>query len=288
MSKRWDDLPLWLRWIVGLAIVAVVVLAAWALLVPAADSLARHDVGSATTSRAEHLQTARDAARGRLLTLGAGLFALGALVYTARNYRLSREGHVTDRYTKAIDQLGSDKPEVQIGGIYALERIARDSRRDHPTVMEVLYAFIREHAPERRTSPEDRAPPDVQAAVTVIGRRMAKYDRPEQYVNLRFANLTKAHLEDANLKGADLYGAHLEGAWLPGANLTGANLKGAWLSRAHLTSEDHPHPADFTDAKLAGAHWPAGIKAPEGWERYPADSDRLKPVRGEASESPAS
>ena len=36
------------------------------------------------------LQTARDTARGRLLTLGAGLFAAGALVFTARNFTLSR------------------------------------------------------------------------------------------------------------------------------------------------------------------------------------------------------
>jgi|HubBroStandDraft_6_1064221.scaffolds.fasta_scaffold328123_1 hypothetical protein len=236
MSKRWDDLPRWLQWtIVGLAAVAVVVLVAWVLFVPVADLLARHDVGSVTTPRTKLLQTARDAARSRLLTLGAGLFALGALVYTARNYRLSREGHVTDRYAKAIELLGSDKPDVQIGGIYALERIARDSRRDHPTVMEVLFAFIREHSPQGRTPPEGRAPPDVQAAVTVIGRRTTKYDRQEEwYVNLRFANLTGAHLEHADLKNADLNGAHLEGARLNGANLTNA-----WLSGAHPQG---PHP----------------------------------------------
>ena len=46
---------------------------------------------------------------------------------------------MTDRYTKAIEQLGPDKGlDVRIGGIYALERIARDSPRDHPTIMEVL------------------------------------------------------------------------------------------------------------------------------------------------------
>jgi hypothetical protein len=82
-----------------------------------------------------------------LLTLGAGLFAAGALIFTARNFILSRrtfelteQGQVTDRYTKAIEQLGSNTIDVTIGGIYALERIARDSPRDHPTVMEVLAA----------------------------------------------------------------------------------------------------------------------------------------------------
>src|SRR5689334_64926 len=117
--------------------------------------LARHDVGSAKGSV---LQTARDAARGRLLTLGAGLAAAGALMFTARNFMLSREGQVTDRYTKAIEQLGSDKLDVRIGGIYALERIARDSAKDHPTVMEVLTAFVREHSLEPWPPPADDEP----------------------------------------------------------------------------------------------------------------------------------
>jgi hypothetical protein len=57
---------------------------------------------------------------------------------------LSREGQATDRYTKAIEQLGSDKIDVRIGGIYALERVARDSPRDHPTTI-----GVGSHRPER-------------------------------------------------------------------------------------------------------------------------------------------
>jgi hypothetical protein len=41
---------------------------------------------------------------------------------------------------------GADKLDVRLGGIYALERIAKGSKRDHPTVVEVLSAFVREHA----------------------------------------------------------------------------------------------------------------------------------------------
>ena len=146
MLKRWAAWPRGIRWLVGgIAAVVLALAIAWVLFVPVADWLAHHDVGSA---KGPLLQTARDAARGRLLTLAAGLFAAGALVFTARNFTLSREGQVTDRYTKAIEQLGSDKLDVRIGGIYALERVARDSARDHPTVMEVLTAFIREHSHE--------------------------------------------------------------------------------------------------------------------------------------------
>jgi hypothetical protein len=57
----------------------------------------------------------------------------------------SREAQFADRYSQALEQLGSDNLDVRIGGIYALEGIALDSPRHHPTVMEVLTAFIREH-----------------------------------------------------------------------------------------------------------------------------------------------
>jgi hypothetical protein len=159
-----------IRVLIGVAAVVLAAVIVWALLVPGTDWLARHDIGSAKGS----LAAARDAARGRLLTLGAGLLAAGALLFTARNFILSREGQVTDRYTKAIEQLGSDKLDVRIGGIYALERVARDSAKDHPTVMEVLTAFIREHSreqwpPSDAGRPEQRLTrPDIRVAVTVV------------------------------------------------------------------------------------------------------------------------
>jgi hypothetical protein len=96
------------------ATAAVAVLYLYLLLWLGPGILAKHDVGSVTGSlRTSRLQTARDAARGRPLTLGAGLFAIAALVYIARNFSLSREGQVTDPYTRASEQLGSDKLDVR-------------------------------------------------------------------------------------------------------------------------------------------------------------------------------
>ena len=105
------------------------------------------------------------------MAFSAGLFGAGAVIYTARNFSLARQGQVTDRYTKAIEQLGSDKGlDAQIGGIYALERIARDSHVDHPNNIEVLAAFIRDHSSEQwplaepgAKTPERATRPDVQA-----------------------------------------------------------------------------------------------------------------------------
>jgi len=95
---------------------------------------------------------------------------------TNKTTALALQGQVTDRYTKAIEQLGSKEIDVRIGGIYALERIAYDSERDHPTVMEVLATFVRDHSPEQWPLPTvheagakptgRKTRPDVQAALT--------------------------------------------------------------------------------------------------------------------------
>jgi uncharacterized protein YjbI with pentapeptide repeats len=281
--RRWTT-QWWARWLAATAAVVLVlvilVAIGWALLIPLADALAHHDVGSVKGSL---LETARDAARGRLLTLAAGVFAAGALAFTARTFYLSQrtfnlsqrtfelteQGQVTGRYTKAIEQLGSDKLDVRIGGIYALERIALDSPSDHPTVVEVLTAFIREHSREPWTAPgpldaepERSTRPDVQAALTVVGRRDA--ERDIRRIDLAHADLPGAHLDHARLDhaglghahlrhamlagvhlgGGDLYKAHLYGAFLgDGADLTGAMLAAADLTTAYLR-----------DASLAGAN----------------------------------
>jgi uncharacterized protein YjbI with pentapeptide repeats len=255
-----------IQWTAGiLAASALAVAIAWLLFIPVADWVATHDVGNVTGAlRVSSLQTARDAARGRLLTLGAGIFAAGALAFTARNFTLARrtfelseQGQVTDRYTKAIEQLGSDKVDVRIGGIYALERIALDSRRDYPTVMKVLAAFIREHSREQLRLPEpDTEPlerlirPDIQAAVTVITNGGYEHDRDR--IDLAGVNLAGADLVAADLRHVNLSGADLSGAKLTAAKLADIKLAKAELSNADLTDTDLAG-ADLTDADLTYA-----------------------------------
>jgi hypothetical protein len=69
--------------------------------------------------------------------------------------KLSEQGQFTDRYTKAIDQLDNKKAlAVRLGGLYALERIARDSPPDRATIAEVLCTYARS-APPRSRPPGD-------------------------------------------------------------------------------------------------------------------------------------
>jgi uncharacterized protein YjbI with pentapeptide repeats len=192
----------------------------------------------------------------------------------------TREGQFADRYGKAIEQLGSDNLDIRVGGIYALEGIAIDSSKHHPTVMEVLAAFIRRHSSDQWPLPdateaeitERTTRPDVQAAVTVIGRRQTRND--QQPINLIGANLTRANLTQAKLAGARLAGADLAHADLTEADLAHADLVNAQLSGANLTNADLTH-ADLTLARLTGANLPYAKLASAGLARANLTGARL-------------
>jgi hypothetical protein len=267
--------PWWLWALAGLVTLAIV-LAVWKL-----PSLLYGDVSNASPDA--RLQAA-SGFRTALVAGLAGLAALGSLAMATRTYRLTQQGQITERYTKAIDQLGSNKLETRLGGIYALERIAVDSERDHRTVVEVLGAFAREQGGQP-TPPNDgdaarseRVATDVEAAVTVLGRLPDRFFlRPRANlasVYLAQANLLGANLLGADLRWADLSGADLSWAKLPGAKLLGAKLLGADLLRADLSGADLRRAdlsgadlrrADLDHVELEGAvcsaatHWPDGF-----------------------------
>lgn len=160
--------------------------------------------------------------------------------------RREAEKQITERYSKSIEQLGNDKIEVRLGGIYALERIARDSPKDHWTIMEVLTSFVQEKSPlqENKNNQEEgpktkakkfqKITKDVQAALTVIGRRDFSKDPEHVRLDLSETNLNGADLSGANLRRINLNGADLNGAILWEANLTMASLHYTNLSGAVL------------------------------------------------------
>src|SRR5215467_13025235 len=235
---------------------------------------------------ADRLKTENDV-RTTLLHGVAGLVLLAGALLIWRQSQMSRQGQMTERFTRAIDQIDYTKAvEVRLGGIYALERIARDSpETDHWPIMEVLTAYVREHAQwteakpgSEESSDEARPAVDIQAVLTVLSRRSQWYQNGElqcldlRQTDLRRANLPAAHLEGASFGGAHLERAYLGGAHLEGANLFAAHLEGAYLPSAHLEraslGEAHLERADLggaylEGADLRGAHLEGAAGAPE-------------------------
>jgi uncharacterized protein YjbI with pentapeptide repeats len=188
-----------------------------------------------------------------VVALGAGLY------YTNQDNREQRQlqiqAQVSDRFAKAVEQLGSSQLTTTLGGIYSLERLMHDSPADQHTVIDVLAAYVRDTSkrrPKRTPStsprgPSDRIPPstELQAALTVLGRQ------PKG--NYLLLDLPGADLSAANLRFADFAGADLRGAYLRYAELRYADLSDADLSDADLSGADLSDMVDLTSADLIGA-----------------------------------
>ncbi len=145
-----------------------------------------------------------------------GLALLGTLYFSARTLQLNRRGQLTERFTKAVEQLGQLGPEklaVRLGGIYALEQIALDSQELHWPAMEVLTAFLRDVSTARSEASDHSALPplasDRQAAATVLGRRPERRRRDEERDD-RELDLSDVQLANVKLSiGSAKGGFHL-------------------------------------------------------------------------------
>ncbi len=196
---------------------------------------------------------------------------------------ISSERHITERFVRVMELLGDEKLEVRLGGIYALERIARDSPNDQTAVTEVLATYIREHATwNKQEAAPTRLRSDIQAILTVLGRRTWVSGEDESLdlhatalatAYLPFARLQRAFLYEADLRGAMLYNADLRGAWLWKAHLHNTILEGAHLEGADLTAAE-----GLTWEQLEQAHLDKTTKIPD-YLRSSAPDNAFEPKR---------
>lgn len=248
-------------------------------------------------------------------TLALSSLGLGALVVALlsapliiwrswiahQDYKVNKQGHITDRINKAVENLGAHKTnkdsetipnlEVRIGGIFALERIAQDSPRDHIQIMEILSAYIRKNAPvsaalsaeELHDNPFTAPRVDVQTALTVIGRRKPRQikleEREKYYIDLQRTalqgaslsrlNISRVLFHYSNLAGANLIRTTLIGTpeyqkiWgvcFNGAKFTWCTIKNLEFPDTTLSCADFMR-ASFQDVKLSTINQEAMLKS---------------------------
>jgi hypothetical protein len=214
--------------------------------------------GDALKQEEQRLKARNDARTAGVQLIGVLGLVVGSLL-TWRTVRLTREGQITDRFAAAVENLDGDKAQsTQLGAVYALERIARDSRRDHWPVMEILVGYLHEQA-DPAPDPKERGSytvkPQVQAVARVLGRRRARWDGDDNEISLAGLDLRNIRLPDADLRRANLSESNLSGAFLERANLDGATLRKTVLRGAHLDgarAHGATIGADFTGARLDG------------------------------------
>ncbi|MFG3287070.1 pentapeptide repeat-containing protein [Streptomyces sp. NPDC048111] len=250
-----------------------------------------HDLAGARVPAPDRLKAVNDV-RTTLLQVVGGLVVLSGAYATWRQLRVSQdglratqEGYVTDRFSRAVDQLGSDKLDVRIGGLHALWRIAEQSARDREAIISIQAAYLRTHLPWPPAGPHapaadapinDIAPletrgADAQVALTALG--VLCRHREQSWVNLSITDLRRAdcdglwfpevNFDRACMEAAGLYHANLTQASLVSVNLRHADLTTAVLRRARCVLADlraaklvetDLRDADFTESDLREAN----------------------------------
>ncbi|MBE8517014.1 pentapeptide repeat-containing protein [Amycolatopsis sp. H6(2020)] len=283
---------------VGMVVLLVLLLVA-TLIVPDLVITSPADVPN------QQMSAARSALRGNLLqAFGALFFIVTAvtawhqlrlnqrtllqrseeisanLALSAEQARIANETLSTERFSRAVTQLGDTAIAIRLGGVYALTRLAEGSPQEKSLAIDVLCAYIRTWSPSDAVEaapvlPLRRRAMDVQAALTFVAstpfeaRKMIDLSGADLRgcdlvgAHLRRADLSYAVLDEAVLIGADLNDANLRearldqvsgsGIRLGGADLGGASLRGADLTGAQL------HHANIADADFTGAVF-AGVK----------------------------
>ena len=102
--------------------------------------------------------------------------------------RDATERRITELYTKAVEQLGSDKAPVRLGGLYALERLAQDNPAQRQTIVNVICAYLR--MPFALTAPSEY--PDLKSADEPPGDIWQQ----ERQVRLTAQRILAEHLRD--------------------------------------------------------------------------------------------
>ncbi|UQT61278.1 hypothetical protein M4V62_42875 [Streptomyces durmitorensis] len=111
-----------------------VLLVALIVVVAPRHLLAWETAGARVPDRAKAINDIRTT----LLQGLAGVALLVGAFFTWRQLQVTRYGQLSERFTAAVEQLGNPSVEVRIGAVFALERVAVDSRDDRGTVAEVL------------------------------------------------------------------------------------------------------------------------------------------------------
>ncbi|MEU7453732.1 pentapeptide repeat-containing protein [Streptosporangium roseum] len=168
------------------------------------------------------------------------------------------ERRVTDLYTKAVEQLGSEKAAVRLGGLYALERLAQDNPAHRQTIVNVICAYLRMPYTVPNTDAHTAQPPgpwQIKPVPSTGGEG-------ERQVRLTAQRILAEHLKDertAEERDAgqptgprfwDDMRIDLSGAILISFDINRCRVSEASFSKATFTGN-----ASFDKATFTGAAW---------------------------------
>jgi len=230
------------------------------------------------------LTTARlDAVRTGLAAGGGAGAAVGLMLAFRRQHHQeiatlltdqdATQRRITELYTKAVEQLGSDKAPVRLGGLYALERLAQDNLSQRQTIVNVICAYLRmpfQATPEGTATTAGEEDAAAARTETEIASALPDNIRQQEIqVRLTAQRILSGHLrqEGARQPPAEIALSRL---WrdisldLTGATLIDFNLVGCFIGDARFDTAIFSGDAAFDaatfggDARFGGATFSGG------------------------------
>lgn len=231
-----------------------------------------------------------------IATIVGGLAIFWNIILSRKQLSISQDQSITDRFFKAVEQLGHEQSAVRVGSIYALGRIAHDSFRDHGPVVEVLAFHIRDQRSFRCSDEIKGKLPsfdrDIGAAIMVLGRRNVQWDQKPIYLtycdlrsigwwgynfndtkfhysvlsqsNFRHTQLERTNFSYSDLSQTNLEQANLQDATLIHTNFQQANLTGCILTHADILGANFQQTQGLTVEQILSAqNWQEATYDPE-------------------------
>ena len=188
--------------------------------------------------------------------------------------RVALENHITGIFSKSVELLGLVREmktanvdgvpivrslpnlESRLGALYSLERLLRESRKDQRAILETLCAYIRENSPllppidkkeAEKFHVSEMSPPltkrsDVQAAITIVGRRpeqlRIRSQREGWNLDFRETNLAGYDFSKLNYDRSDFSGSFLNDAKMMSASFANSVFSHTNLSGADTTNSN--------------------------------------------------
>ena len=191
--------------------------------------------------------------------VGAGLIALPLAFWRSivadRQAKTAQQSLLNERCQRGAEMLGNGVLSVRLGGIYALQSLAKERPEQyHLQIMRLFCAFARQPTKDSGLESEQvEIEPgtmlglrqDIEAIILAIGSRSKSGIEIERKMDFRL-DLRGAVLPGLQLLDLDLSNSFLHHAKLPSANFANTNLSDAFLNDADLRG------ATFHDVKLRG------------------------------------
>ena len=171
--------------------------------------------------------------------------------------------HITELYTKAVEQLGSDKVQVRFGGLYALEQLAQDNPAYRQAIVNVICAYLR--MPFSPTAPASKPEPEAAEGQKEPGAESeTEADgiggtwQQERQVRLTAQRILAEHLRDDRAEDQQATDPPSSRFWnnirldLTGATLIDFNLVNGVIADANFHRAAFSGDAIFSGAAFSG------------------------------------